>query len=41
MDTVNRASVPSLFGVPADRLGADSRTSGVNLFARIVIVSWL
>lgn len=30
--------MPELFGTPADRLGAESRTSGVNLAARMVIM---
>ena len=35
---MNRANVPAGLGVAADLRGAESRTSGVNLLARTVIV---
>jgi hypothetical protein len=35
---VNNASVPAGFGMAGDLRGAEIRTSGVNLLARMVIV---
>lgn len=36
---MNRASVPSLFGIAEDLRGAESNTSGVNLLARMVMIA--
>lgn len=39
VETVYRAEVPRLLGIAPDLRGAESSTSGVNLCARIVMVS--